>query len=389
MESTSTPRISAALLDSYIGHNVIIVGKVAQLRGDIAFIEADGQIQANLTRDCHLMVGNGAQIIGKVNPDLSVKVLNAVDLGPNTSKYVKTLLMLRTSSRISSSIRIEASLSQQSQPKPQFLSQPQPQPHRHETRNFADLNDTTASSVATTVTASSPSSETSRAIIPPTNQFSQISIQETSQSSHTITQSSALHETQFSQQPPPVTQDTQHTHYTYEEASSSLRQHKTNRSSQSSRRRRKTPTSSLNKNDHEPSALDPISLPVSTQAPVPASAPVTVPATVPASNPVPASAPVVASVSAEPYYYMTSPFPAPPPVQRRGRLFRTRSGNLATAAEIRRRRELEQHAEELLEMILEGFGDEHSHTITFDMDDTGRWRIVRQDQPEVEVYENA
>ncbi|OTB18980.1 hypothetical protein K445DRAFT_54301 [Daldinia sp. EC12] len=87
MESTSTPRISAALLDSYIGHNVIIVGKVAQLRGDIAFIEADGQIQANLTRDCHLMVGNGAQIIGKVNPDLSVKVLNAVDLGPNVGMY--------------------------------------------------------------------------------------------------------------------------------------------------------------------------------------------------------------------------------------------------------------------------------------------------------------
>lgn len=50
MESTSTPRISAALMDSYIGRNVIIVGKVAQLRGDIAFIEADGQVQANLTR---------------------------------------------------------------------------------------------------------------------------------------------------------------------------------------------------------------------------------------------------------------------------------------------------------------------------------------------------
>lgn len=29
------------------------------------------------------MVGNGAQIIGKVNPDLSIKVLNAIDLGNN------------------------------------------------------------------------------------------------------------------------------------------------------------------------------------------------------------------------------------------------------------------------------------------------------------------
>lgn len=50
MESTSTPRISAALMDSYIGHNVIIVGKVLQLRGEVAFLEADGQVQANLNR---------------------------------------------------------------------------------------------------------------------------------------------------------------------------------------------------------------------------------------------------------------------------------------------------------------------------------------------------
>ncbi|KAI4867266.1 replication factor A protein 3 [Hypoxylon rubiginosum] len=83
MESTSTPRISAALLESYTGQNVIIVGKVLQLRGDIAFLESDGQVQANLNRDCHLMVGNGAQIIGKVNPDLTIKVLNAIDLGNN------------------------------------------------------------------------------------------------------------------------------------------------------------------------------------------------------------------------------------------------------------------------------------------------------------------
>lgn len=33
------------------------------------------------------MVGNGAQIIGKVNPDLSIKVLNAVDLGSNVGMY--------------------------------------------------------------------------------------------------------------------------------------------------------------------------------------------------------------------------------------------------------------------------------------------------------------
>ncbi|KAI1805417.1 replication factor A protein 3-domain-containing protein [Daldinia bambusicola] len=369
MERTSTPRISAALLESYIGQNVIIVGKVVQLRGDTASIEADGHIQASLTRDCHLMVGNGAQIIGKVNPDHTVKVLNAVDLGPNVDYQIcqNVVDVTHHFKEI-----FQQSFSQQSQPKPQFLSQPQPQ-KKHETRKFADLTDSTASSVATTVSASSSSSEPSQAIIPPTNQFSQLSIQETPQSSHTITQSSALHDTQFSQQPPLVTQDTQYTHYTYEEASSSLRQHKRSQPSQSSRRRRKTPTSfSLDKNGAEISALNPISLPISTQVSIPA-------ATTP--------------VSAESQHYMTSPFPVPPPVpppvQRRGRLFRTRSGNLATAAEIRRRRELEQHAEELLDMILEGFGNVHSHTITFDMNDSGRWRIVRQDRPEVEVYENA
>lgn len=38
-------------------------------------------------------------------------------------------------------------------------------------------------------------------------------------------------------------------------------------------------------------------------------------------------------------------------------------------------------------MILEGFGDEQSHTITFYMDEVGRWRIVRQVPLEVETYE--
>ncbi|KAI1651655.1 uncharacterized protein F4817DRAFT_77796 [Daldinia loculata] len=232
---------------------------------------------------------------------------------------------------------------------------------------------------------SSRSSETPRAISPPTNQLSQLSIQETPQSSHTVTQSSVPNDTQFSQQPPPVTQDTQYTHYTYEEATSSLRQYKRSRSSQSSRHRRKPPASSLEKVNYEPPAPDLISDPVPPPASVPIAAPATVPISVSVS--VPASNPI--SASAEPYYYMTSPFPVPPPAQRRGRLFRTRSGNLVTAVEIRRRRELERHAEELLQMTLEGFGDELSHTITFNLDDTGRWRIARQDQPEVEVYENA
>ncbi len=50
MESVSTPRISGRLIDSFVGRNVMIVGKVLQLRGDSAIIEAEGQITALLNR---------------------------------------------------------------------------------------------------------------------------------------------------------------------------------------------------------------------------------------------------------------------------------------------------------------------------------------------------
>ncbi|KAI1420159.1 replication factor A protein 3-domain-containing protein [Xylaria sp. FL1777] len=88
MESVSTPRISANMLDSHVGQNVIIVGKVMQLRGESALLDANGQVNAILNLESHLMAGNGAQIIGRVNPDLSVKVYNALDLGSNVDFQV-------------------------------------------------------------------------------------------------------------------------------------------------------------------------------------------------------------------------------------------------------------------------------------------------------------
>jgi hypothetical protein len=50
MEATPTPRVSSPHLDSYVGRNVMIVGKVVQLRGDQAIIDADGNITAHLNR---------------------------------------------------------------------------------------------------------------------------------------------------------------------------------------------------------------------------------------------------------------------------------------------------------------------------------------------------
>ncbi|KAK4203659.1 replication factor A protein 3 [Triangularia verruculosa] len=78
---TSTPRVTCAYLNSYVGKNVMIVGKVVQIRGEDAIIDADGNIPCKLNRDAHLSPGNGVQVIGKVNPDLSVKVLSSLDLG--------------------------------------------------------------------------------------------------------------------------------------------------------------------------------------------------------------------------------------------------------------------------------------------------------------------
>ncbi|EFX04037.1 DNA replication factor a subunit ssb3 [Grosmannia clavigera kw1407] len=81
MDQSSTPRVSCPYLNSYVGRNVLVVGKVVQLRGDSAIVDADGHITVQLNRESHLISGNAAQIVGKITPDLSIKVLSAQDLG--------------------------------------------------------------------------------------------------------------------------------------------------------------------------------------------------------------------------------------------------------------------------------------------------------------------
>ncbi|KAI4867265.1 hypothetical protein F4820DRAFT_414302 [Hypoxylon rubiginosum] len=103
----------------------------------------------------------------------------------------------------------------------------------------------------------------------------------------------------------------------------------------------------------------------------------------------------VMATAAESSYLMSSPFPllSTPlgSARPRGRLFRSKSGNLVSAAELRRRREADHHAEELLDMILEGFGGGQGgpskNTVTFCMDEVGRWRILRPDPYEFEEYQ--
>ena len=110
-EQLSTPRITAPYLDNFVGRHVLLMGKVTQLRGDEATIDSDGAVTVSLNRvrtrshpvivvsgtprgwankglqDAHLANGNVAQVIGKVNPDLSIKVLSCKDLGPNVGKF--------------------------------------------------------------------------------------------------------------------------------------------------------------------------------------------------------------------------------------------------------------------------------------------------------------
>ncbi|KAI9678625.1 MAG: hypothetical protein M1817_005682 [Caeruleum heppii] len=82
-ELIATPRISAPYLESFTHQTVRILGQVTQLRGEQATIDAGGEVTAILNRECHLVLNNAFEIVGKVNPDLSVKVMIATDFGTN------------------------------------------------------------------------------------------------------------------------------------------------------------------------------------------------------------------------------------------------------------------------------------------------------------------
>ncbi|EUC33053.1 hypothetical protein COCVIDRAFT_110532 [Bipolaris victoriae FI3] len=81
MDHPQTPRIIAPHLSEFQHRIVRILGKVVQLRGETAVIDAGGQIDVILTRDSHLTVGHAVEIIGKVDQNLHVKVQAATDFG--------------------------------------------------------------------------------------------------------------------------------------------------------------------------------------------------------------------------------------------------------------------------------------------------------------------
>ncbi|MCJ1337923.1 hypothetical protein MMC09_003207 [Bachmanniomyces sp. S44760] len=81
--ATATPRVSAPYLESFTNQTVRILGKVISLRGETATLECNGPVNIYLNRDAHLTLNSYAEIIGKVSPDLSIKVYQAQDFGSN------------------------------------------------------------------------------------------------------------------------------------------------------------------------------------------------------------------------------------------------------------------------------------------------------------------
>ncbi|KAF2251010.1 replication factor A protein 3 [Trematosphaeria pertusa] len=83
MDHPQTPRILAPHLQSFQHKLVRMLGKVVQLRGETAVIDAGGNVDVILNRDCHLAIGHAVEIIGKVDGNLNVKVQAATDFGTN------------------------------------------------------------------------------------------------------------------------------------------------------------------------------------------------------------------------------------------------------------------------------------------------------------------
>ncbi|KAM0698293.1 hypothetical protein Q7P36_001759 [Cladosporium allicinum] len=82
--SEATPRITAPYLEQFSHQTVRILGKVRQIRGEQATIDAGGQVSVFLNRDSHLQLNHAVEIIGKVQNDLSVRVMASTDLGPES-----------------------------------------------------------------------------------------------------------------------------------------------------------------------------------------------------------------------------------------------------------------------------------------------------------------
>ena len=120
MDHPQTPRILAPHLSNFQHRIVRMLGKVVQLRGETAVIDAGGNVDVILNRvntleeelkyvfeltcinqDSPLAVGHAVEIIGKVDQNLHVKVQAATDFGTNIG------MCLPLPSRIHANARVD------------------------------------------------------------------------------------------------------------------------------------------------------------------------------------------------------------------------------------------------------------------------------------------
>ncbi|KAJ9116668.1 hypothetical protein QFC20_000602 [Naganishia adeliensis] len=77
-----TRRVNSARLGEYVGTTVRLTAEVKRMEGDTAVVIASdgGEIQIQLHREANLAT-KFCEIIGRVNEDLSVKVLWSMNMG--------------------------------------------------------------------------------------------------------------------------------------------------------------------------------------------------------------------------------------------------------------------------------------------------------------------
>lgn len=76
-----TPRINAALREKYVGRPVRIVGRVVDFQPPHATLEASGTLQVSVPAGTNIQQGHDFEVLGRVNPDLSLTTLSAIDFG--------------------------------------------------------------------------------------------------------------------------------------------------------------------------------------------------------------------------------------------------------------------------------------------------------------------
>ncbi|KAK9465721.1 replication factor A protein 3 [Lipomyces arxii] len=81
--SDITPRITAQLLQMYQGRVVRLIGKLTDIRGNSATLDSAGSVNVSLARGVEFQQGHFYEVIGRVNPDLSLQMLDGVDFGTN------------------------------------------------------------------------------------------------------------------------------------------------------------------------------------------------------------------------------------------------------------------------------------------------------------------